>query len=245
MGKLETIENVRIPVRLGQDAFTTRQFTEETIQMAVGAFLQFRQGAQVFEVVKTRAVATSAVRDASNGDILIDRIAHQTGFSLEVISAGEGARLIHLAVKRTFDIREKYALLIDIDGGSVEVTISDGEDFLSTESYEKGTVRLLRQPEVNGKESVPFLQLVREYAGRAHRRIEQEIVADIVLFHRRHLPSVSDDNFMALSQKDRLVVTELCAILRLADALHTSHTGPCGGCGAGRTERGLGVVAHR
>jgi exopolyphosphatase/guanosine-5'-triphosphate,3'-diphosphate pyrophosphatase len=74
---------------------------------------------------------------------------------------------------------------------------------------------------------------------------EQEIVANIVRYHRRYLPSVLDENFKVLSQKDRLVVTELCAILRLADALDTSHTGPCAGCGAGRTERGLGVVAHR
>lgn len=174
-GEVGTIENVRVPVRLGQDAFTMGQFSEETMQMAVGAFLQFRQVAQVFGVVDTRAVATSAVREAHNRDILIDRIAHQTGFTLEVIGADEEARLIHLAVKRTVDIRDRHAVLIDIGGGSVEVTISDGENVLSTESYEMGTVRLLRQLEENRDERLPFHQLVREYAGKARRRIEQEI----------------------------------------------------------------------
>lgn len=174
-GELETIENVRIPVRLGQDAFTIGQFSEKTIQMAIGAFLRFRKVAQAFDVSETRAIATSAMREASNSDILIDRVAHQTGFSLETISGDEEARLIHLAVKRAVDLRGKHALLIDIGGGSVEVTITDQDNVLSTESYEMGTVRLLRKLESNGGSKLPFHQLVREYAQKARRRVEREL----------------------------------------------------------------------
>ena len=53
---------------------------------------------------------------------------------------------------------------------------------------------------------------------------EQEIVANIVRYHRKEAPSLLDENFKQLSQKDRLTVTRLCALLRLADALDTSHT---------------------
>jgi len=174
-GELETIENVRVPVRLGQDAFTTGQFSEKTIQMAVGAFLRFRKVVQAFDVFETRAVATSAVREASNSDILIDRIMHQTGFALETISGDEEARLVHLAVKHAVDLRGKHALLIDIGGGSVEVTITDEDNVLSTESYEMGTVRLLRKLESNGGANLPFHQLVQEYAQKARRRVEREL----------------------------------------------------------------------
>lgn len=179
-GELETIENVRMPVRLGQDAFTTGQFSEATIQMAVGAFLRFRKVAQAFDVAETRAVATSAVREAGNSDILVDRIAHQTGFTLETISGDEEARLIHLAVKRALDLRGKHALLVDIGGGSVEVTVSDEDNVLSTESYQMGTVRLLRKLENNAGVHIPFHQLVQEYAQKARRRVEREIANEKV-----------------------------------------------------------------
>lgn len=178
-GKLETIENVRLPVRLGQDAFTTGQFSEATIQMAVAAFLRFRKVAQAFDVAETRAVATSAVREAGNSDILIDRIAQQTGFHLEIISGDEEARLIHLAVKHAVDLGGKHALLVDIGGGSVEVTLSDADNVLSTESYEMGTVRLLHKLE-NGAPAQPFHQLVKEYAQKARRRVEREIAGERV-----------------------------------------------------------------
>ena len=71
---LETLENLRLPVRLGQDAFTSGQFSEQTMQMAVDAFLRFKKVAELFEVNQTRAVATSAMRETTNSDLLIDRI---------------------------------------------------------------------------------------------------------------------------------------------------------------------------
>ena len=128
--KLETLENIRLPVRLGQDAFTSRLFSEQTMQMAVEAFIRFRQVADLFEVRQVRAVATSAMREAINSDLLIDRLHRETGFSVEIISGEDEARLIHLAVKHALDLHDKIALLIDIGGGSIEVLLSDGENIL-------------------------------------------------------------------------------------------------------------------
>ncbi len=172
-GNLEIVENTRVPIRLGKDAFTLGYFTEETIQMAVGTFHRFRNLAQVFDVKVVRAVATSAMREAANSHILIDRIASQTGFQVEVISEIEEARLIHLAVQRVIDLKGKRALLIDIGGGSVEVTLSN-ENVLSVESYALGTVRLLTKLEgSNG--SLNFNQLVSEYTDKVRRRIQSQI----------------------------------------------------------------------
>ena len=179
-GSLETLENLRLPVRLGQDAFTTGQFSEQTMQMAVDAFLRFRKVKEVFEVTQTRAVATSAMRETTNSEVLIERITIETGFNIETISGEEEARLIHLAVTQAVNLTNKRAVLIDIGGGSVEVTLSDGEKILSTESYGMGTVRLLRKLESPEAKKLPFNRLVREYAESARRHIDREIGGETV-----------------------------------------------------------------
>ena len=178
------VENIRLPVRLGQDVFATGSLQEKTMQQAVNAFLHFQRVAKDFGVVRTRAIATSAMREAANGDILLDRIARTSGIEVEIISGAEEARLIHLAVANAISLKGKRAVLIDIGGGSVEVTISENENILSTESYNMGTVRLLQKLD-GGKGSAlnllghkhPFGELVREYAEAARRRIDHDIGA--------------------------------------------------------------------
>ncbi len=123
-GKVEVVENLRLPVRLGQDAFTTGILSEETAQQALDAFARFRRTADDHKVEKIRAIATSAMREMTNGDLLIDRIARATGIAIEIISGEEEARLIHLAVAQAVNLKNKHALVIDIGGGSVEVTLS-------------------------------------------------------------------------------------------------------------------------
>ncbi len=180
--QVEPIDNIRLPVRLGQDVFTTGMLEEKTIQQAVDAFLHFRRVAKDFGVVQTRAIATSAMREADNGDILLDRIARTSGIEVEIISGAEEARLIHLAVAKMLQLSGRRAILIDIGGGSVEVTLSDNGNILSTESYNMGTVRLLRKL-ATGKEAAihpngskqRFSLLVREYVEAARRRIDREI----------------------------------------------------------------------
>ncbi|MBK7455455.1 MAG: hypothetical protein IPJ46_17540 [Anaerolineales bacterium] len=97
-GKVEVMENLRLPVRLGQDAFTTGIVSDETAQQAVDAFTCFRKMLDDHKVDRVRAVATSALRETTNSDLLIDRIARSTGIEIEIISGEEEARLIHLAV---------------------------------------------------------------------------------------------------------------------------------------------------
>ncbi|MCC6985928.1 MAG: Ppx/GppA family phosphatase [Anaerolineales bacterium] len=172
--KLETLENLRLPVRLGRDAFSQKQIQEETAQLALDAFVRFRKVADDYGVGKIRAVATSAMREANNSDILRDRIARATRIEIETISGEEEARLIHLAVANAVNLKNKYAMLIDIGGGSVEVTLSQGNNILSTESYNMGTVRLLEKLSKKPAK-LPFDELVREYAEAARRRIEREV----------------------------------------------------------------------
>jgi exopolyphosphatase/guanosine-5'-triphosphate,3'-diphosphate pyrophosphatase len=172
--KMEIIENLRLPVRLGRDAFGEGQISEQTAQQAVDAFQRFAKVMEDHHVEKFRAIATSAMREAKNSDLLCDRIARTTKIEIEIISGEEEARLIHLAVINAVQVKDKYAMLIDIGGGSVEVTLSRGKNILSTESYNMGTVRLLEKLEEKATHQ-SFAKLIREYAEAAKRRIDREI----------------------------------------------------------------------
>lgn len=173
-GVFEKLENLRLPVRLGRDAFSNeKMIREETAQLAVAAFTRFRKTADDHKVAKIRAVATSAMREAKNGDLLCDRIASATGIEIEIISGEEEARLIHLAVSNAILLKDKYVMSIDIGGGSVEVTLSQGANILVAESYNMGTVRLLQK--LSDQPNMPFERLAREYVEAAKRRIDREI----------------------------------------------------------------------
>jgi len=173
--RVNTLENIRLPVRLGQDVFSKGYLEPGIIQQTEEAFLHFKHIADNYGVQKIHAVATSAAREASNGDVLIEHVMRASGIELEVISGEEEARLIHLAVVHALNLKNKRTLLIDIGGGSIEVTISTGENIISTESYNMGTVRLLEKLDTQDNSKHPFGKLVREYAEAARYRIERDI----------------------------------------------------------------------
>ena len=174
-GKIEIVENLRLPVRLGQDAFTTGVVSDEIAHQALDAFIRFSKVVDDYDVDKLRCVATSAMREITNSHLLIDRISRTAGIEIEIISGEEEARLIHLAVAQSVNLKNKHALLIDIGGGSVEVTLSLNGNILSTESYNMGTVRLLKKLSGEKNAAMPFHKLVREYAEAARHRIDREI----------------------------------------------------------------------
>jgi exopolyphosphatase/guanosine-5'-triphosphate,3'-diphosphate pyrophosphatase len=171
--EVEVINNIRIPVRLGQDVFSVGQIGEPTMQAAVDTFSRFQKTADEFDVKQIRAVATSAMREAENGEILVDRIVQQTGIHVEVISGEEEARLVHLAVGKAIDLQHKKAMLIDIGGGSIEVAIARDNKIITTESYDIGTVRLLRKLDDSDEQS--FRVLLREYTQSVRRYIKREL----------------------------------------------------------------------
>jgi exopolyphosphatase/guanosine-5'-triphosphate,3'-diphosphate pyrophosphatase len=173
-GQVQVVENIRLPVRLGTDAFTSGIASEETIRQVVEAFLQFRRIIRDTGIGRVRAVATSAVRELSNRDILLDRIARSAFIEVQVISGAEEARLVHLAVSHVMDLSGKRALLVDIGGGSVEVTLCKGQEILATDSYSMGTVRVLEKLGQANGHPVPFERLAEEYADAAKRHIDQD-----------------------------------------------------------------------
>jgi exopolyphosphatase / guanosine-5'-triphosphate,3'-diphosphate pyrophosphatase len=173
--QIHVLENVREPVRLGVDVFTKGLISEQTLEQASEAFQGFKRSILQHGAKWTRAVATSAVREALNRDLFVDRMAQSSGIELSVISPEEEARLIQLAVAEKLDITKDVAMLVDIGGGSTEVTLVADGNIISTESYRMGAVRLLHLLEGEKHSEKHFNQLVREYVDATQKRLRKEI----------------------------------------------------------------------
>jgi len=167
----ELIVQHREAVRLGHDAFTTGILSDTTMDEAVAAFQQFRRILDQHHVEKIRGTATSAMRDSKNGRQLVKRIHDETGIQLEIISGDEEARLVHYSIANRVDLSDHFALLIDIGGGSVEVSVCDDSEVVASQSFKIGTVRLL---EMLG-EGKDFNRLLEEYLEGARKKLHEMI----------------------------------------------------------------------
>ncbi|MGA9115527.1 MAG: Ppx/GppA phosphatase family protein [Bacteroidota bacterium] len=173
--RITVLENVRDPVRLGQDVFTSGSIAEETMDRAVETFRGFRVLMDKHGVRLTKAVATSATREAFNREIFVDRVSQASGVDIEAVGPEEEARLIHRAVSARINLRNRLALLVDIGGGSVEITLTRNDEILSTESFRMGAVRLLQVLEEKKHGERHFNRLVQEYVEAARKRIVKEV----------------------------------------------------------------------
>jgi exopolyphosphatase/guanosine-5'-triphosphate,3'-diphosphate pyrophosphatase len=141
-GEIREILSERSAVRLGRDVFVTGRLAPAAIADAVEALKHFRETMKTHGVEAYRAVATSAVRDASNGDVLVERAEREAGVKLDVIEGVEEARLARVAVMHAVELGKKRALLVDVGGGSVELTLVTRETARESASLPLGTVRL-------------------------------------------------------------------------------------------------------
>jgi exopolyphosphatase/guanosine-5'-triphosphate,3'-diphosphate pyrophosphatase len=116
----------RAPVRLGHDVFTSGRIEAGVIGAACEALRRFRAAMDGAKVDRYRAVATSAAREAQNGDLFVERAEREAGVHVEVIEGTEEARLVQLAVGERLDLRGRTAVLVDIGGGSTELTLLRG-----------------------------------------------------------------------------------------------------------------------
>jgi len=138
----EPLLRERMPVQIGKAALASGRLDPITMERGVRCMEEFRRLAMTRRVERTFAVATSAIREAENGEEFIYRIGNATGIAVSAISGREEARLIYLAVRQNIDFHEKKALLIDIGGGSVELTVADAGKTYFTTSQKLGFLRL-------------------------------------------------------------------------------------------------------
>ncbi|APR75070.1 Exopolyphosphatase [Minicystis rosea] len=173
----------RAPVRLGHDVFTKGRIEPGVIGAACDALRRFRAALDGAKVDRYRAVATSAAREAQNGDVFVERAEREAGVHVEIIEGIEEARLVHMAVAERFDLRGRTALLIDIGGGSTELTLlrASGAERATaafTRSLPVGTVRLVETfLEGRGPIDGEHRSLFEEYIDRVFAEAVPEVQA--------------------------------------------------------------------
>ena len=149
-GDIRILKKVREPVRLGKDVFAGGEISAKTREKALESFKKFRELMREHGVDRAKAVATSALREARDRESFIQEIKRSTGINIEIIDGLEEGRLIFSAVSDRVDLDEKVSLLIDIGGGSIELTVADHGKPVSTQTFKLGTVRLLQILEERG-----------------------------------------------------------------------------------------------
>jgi len=157
-----------MPVRLGHDVFLSGALTPEAMEAGVAALQGFRDLLDAQGVTHLRAVATSAVREAGNGEDFASMVASRTGIPLEVIGGAEEARLVHAALRWRVPMGHQRWVAADLGGGSVEVSLVDADGILWSESHAMGSVRLLEELSGVGDEPGRFQNLLTEYLGALH-----------------------------------------------------------------------------
>jgi ethanolamine utilisation protein eutA len=140
---------VRVPIRLGEDVFEKGEISEENILRLSDAMQAFSLLMKVYNVEKYQACATSAMREAKNGNNIVLNIAKKTGISIEIIDGQKEASIIANTDLHTFIEKEKNYLYIDVGGGSTEFTVYSKGENLASKSFSIGAVRLLQGKATN------------------------------------------------------------------------------------------------
>ncbi|MFY7739411.1 MAG: Ppx/GppA phosphatase family protein [Flavobacterium sp.] len=134
---------IRVPIRLGQDAFTVGEITNENIDRMVDAMEAFRLLMKVYKVEKYKACATSAMREAYNGKEVVEIIKNKSDVEIDIIDGRVEAAIIASSDLHSFLATDKTYLYVDVGGGSTEFSLFSDGKMINSKSFKNGTVRLL------------------------------------------------------------------------------------------------------
>jgi len=195
------IEEASRGVLLGKDAFSKGRIGVASIESALKALEGFRRLMDGHGVSRYRAVATSAVREASNADTFLDRVQVRTGLQVEIIDGSEESRLTYLAVRERLHghpaLDAPHTLLVEVGGGSADMTLLEAGQPKHSGVYALGSVRL-RQGSASAQRS-------HDRSVRVMSRHIANIVSDIC----NEMPLRSSTHVVALGQDVRFVAQEL------------------------------------
>ena len=173
---LRILHQDRRPVRMGHSVFVTGKLDPGSIDECVEAMRAFAAKIEELEVDHYRAVVTASARDADNSADLLTRV-NAIGVHLEAIDGTEEARLVKLAVEKRLPLRDKRALLVDLGGGSLELSEVHHDEVRFSTSLEIGTVRLLESFLDDGKPVTKAQERVLvEYLDRMLQPVAQDFL---------------------------------------------------------------------
>ncbi len=210
-GKLHLLDSLKKGVQLGKDTFTEGFVSEESIRATCEALRDFKKVMDTYGVVRYRAVATSAVREASNSDNFLDRVLMSTGLDIDVIDGSEENRLAYSAVLESLrggpDLSHGQTILVEAGGGSADVTMLNNGELLHSGTFPLGSIRLRAGV---GTVATSHAQKIRLLKAQ---------IASIVTSIRRTLPIQEAANYVAVGGDVRLAARIAMGVNREPGAL--------------------------
>ena len=202
-GPIRVLEEATRGVLLGKETFTHNRIGAATMDAALRALEGFRHIMDGYGVVRYRAVATSAVREAANRDAFLDRVRLRTGLEVEVIDGSEENRLTYMAVRKSLHDHEALsagnALLVEVGGGSGDLSFLRRGEPVQSGTYALGSIRM--------RQSLASWHGTHEQRMRLLRRHIHNVVDDI----RREMPLREATHFIALGGDVRFAAARALA----------------------------------
>ncbi|MGH9518045.1 MAG: Ppx/GppA phosphatase family protein, partial [Terriglobales bacterium] len=182
--RLKTVHEDREVTRLGASVFDAGLISPDAMAATLRALKRFQRAVQLHGVDRMRVVATSAMRDARNAPAFQAWVKAETGWTMEIISGLEEGRLIHRGLMSNETGVSGRVLLVDLGGGSCEITLSEHKRIKETISVPLGAVRLteefLEADPPTGEELKQLRHLIARELRRAHRKIGTARVSTVI-----------------------------------------------------------------
>lgn len=145
MNDFHVLHREKTAVKIGENGINEGRINPDAIKRALTAIHRFKEVINLEKVDQVFATATSAIRNATNGQLLVERIRKETGIAARVISGLQEAEYIYYGVKRALKIGDAPSLIMDIGGGSIEFIIGTSNEILWKQSFEIGGLRMVEK----------------------------------------------------------------------------------------------------
>ena len=200
-GRIEAIEQLHRAVRLGQDTFRRGRLGGESMRATVQVLRDYRQLLDLYHVQKIRAVATTAVREAANGETFLDRAFMATRLNIEVIDTSEESRLtvsaVREAVGNALGINRRQTLIADVGGGSTLLTVLEDGEIDTSQSLRLGSIRLQEMFSTSQESPLRSADLLRQHIANTLSTFETVVPLDEI------------DSFVAVGGDARFAAREI------------------------------------
>jgi exopolyphosphatase / guanosine-5'-triphosphate,3'-diphosphate pyrophosphatase len=168
-GRTEVMERLQRPVRLGRDAFVDGVLHQDTITAALSVLRDYRRLLDTYRATSVHAVATSAVREASNAEAFLDRVSRTVGLDVDVIESSEQCRLVVSAVRQdldgAYDLSRHTAVVVEVGGGNTLVSVLRSGQIVASQSYDLGAIRMQEMLATAQEQPARAAELLRHHIG--------------------------------------------------------------------------------
>ncbi|HXW06255.1 MAG TPA: Ppx/GppA phosphatase family protein [Vicinamibacterales bacterium] len=199
-GGIRVLEEASRAILTGRDTFASGSIAPGTIDRVVDAVQKFRTLMDQYGVADVHAVATSAVREARNRDVFLDRVQARTGIEFEVINEAEESRLLFLALRKSVGrhpaFKGAWTLLVEVGGGSTSLTLLRKGEPNRSGVYALGAIRLRQQLDLRRHTHEVQVALLKRYIAN----VIDEVRLDIPLRRITHMIAMGGDVRFAASQ---------------------------------------------